>query len=350
MKKILFLVCSNGYGHFKRCARVANKLLEIDNDIIIDFISKESTYKNQSDWSITKKLSSNNRFNFIKGESTIEINGTSKNKQSINYNGISWLDNKMIEKADLVVSDNLASILEIRSDVILMGSFLWSGLIFDNNHRKLYDYANLELKLIKDIVPEMIALKDMAMPFVIDNTNPFLTSWIVDFNYKLIIKTEINNILVLGGGTGYLDSDLANVCETLSTSENYRIHTTNRISSLLPHNIHHEIFGFSNNDFKKIDLIIGRPGIGTLTDCVTYGIPIFGIGESDNVEIQHNLKKISSLFFGLDISSERKNINLLISNIMSDGSYEEFQKKLINTKKNGLTEITNFILNKLYER
>ena len=97
MKKILFLVCSNGYGHFKRCARVTNKLLEIDNDIIIDFISKESTYKNQSDWNITKKLSSNNRFNFIKGESTIEINGTSKNKQSINYNGISWLDNKMIE-------------------------------------------------------------------------------------------------------------------------------------------------------------------------------------------------------------------------------------------------------------
>jgi hypothetical protein len=350
MKKITFLVCSNGFGHYKRCARVANKLLEIDKNIIVDFISRQNTHKYQSDWIVSKKLNSNNRFNFIHGEATIEIDGINKNKQSINYNGISWLDNKMIEKSDLVISDNLASILEIRSDVILMGSFLWSELIFNDNHKELNDYANLELKLIKDIVPEMIALRDMVMPFVINHTKPFLTSWIVDFKYDLFVKTEINNILVLGGGTGYLDSDLADVCEILSSSEKYNIYTTNRISLLLSNNISYDIFGFTNDEFKKIDLIIGRPGIGTLTDCVAHGIPIFGVGESDNTEIQHNLKKITSLFFGLDISSEIKNINLLINNIQSDGSYQGFQKKLINTKKNGLTEITNFILNKLYEK
>ena len=112
----------------------------------------------------------------------------------------------------------------------------------------------------------------------------------------------------------------------------------------------YKIFGFNHIDFKKIDLIIGRPGIGTLTDCVTYSIPIFGVGEPDNLEIQHNLSKIESSSFGFNISLKNENINLLIEKIQSDGSFQHFQKKLINKEKNGLSEIANFITKKIYDK
>lgn len=350
MKSILFLVCSNGFGHYKRSARVASKLLELDNDISVNFISKETTHRNHTDWAISKKLVLNERFTYIKGESTIEIDDINKSKQTINYNGIGWLNSRLIEEADLVISDNIGAILELRSDAILMGSFLWSDLIFKNEHRDLYDYANFELKLLGDFIPDMIALGDMAMPYVLRHTQTYLTSWIVDFNYKLNVRSMIKNILVLGGGTGFLDSELANVCLMLSKSRKYKVHTTNRISLLLSNKKSHVVFGFSNQDFKEIDLIIGRPGIGTLTDCVTHAIPILAIGETDNVEIQHNLRKIELLSFGLDISSNLTDINSIIDGLISDRTFQKFQEKLIHTKKTGLSETANFILKKLYER
>jgi len=349
MKSILFLVCSNGFGHYKRCARVANKLLELDSSISVNFIAKETTYRYQSDWAISKKLVLNERFNFIKGESTIEIDGINKSEQTITCNGIGWLSKTLIEEADVVISDNLGVILELRPDAILMGSFLWSDLIYQNKHIQLYDYANLEQKLLRDFGPNMIALRDMVMPYVKSQTNTILTSWIVDFSFELSVKSDIKNILVLGGGTGFLDSNLACVCHVLSETGKYRLSTTKRISSLLQRKTPHDIFGFSNQDFKEVDLIIGRPGIGTLTDCVMYGIPILAVGEQDNVEIQHNLKQIESLSFGLDISLEIKNISSIVDELPLEGKYQEFQRKLINTQKSGLSETADFILNRLYE-
>ena len=108
MKKLVFLVCSNGYGHYKRCLRVANKVLEIHNQIKIDFICNEKIHKIHSDWILTKKMMSNRSFNFINGNSTIEL--VKKNsKQHIDYFGISWVDKKIINNADLVISDNISS-------------------------------------------------------------------------------------------------------------------------------------------------------------------------------------------------------------------------------------------------
>ena len=351
LKEITFIVCSNGFGHYKRCARVVHKLLDDDKKIHVNFICEIEILEKQSNWIITKKLINNPRFNFINGESTIKISMNKKTKKQIfQYNGIEWLDEKLIKESDLVISDNIASVLKIRPDTILMGSFLWSDIILESMGSKLLELADLELKLIKNENTEMIALRDMAMPNIVNYTSPFLTSWIVEESDYVISNSKIKNILVIGGGTGYLDPELISICKQLSLSKKYTIHTSKKISSKLPESILHKVFMFTNYDFNQIDLIIGRPGIGTLTDCVTYCIPIFGIGEYDNKEIQHNLKKIKSLFFGIDISSKINFVNDLIEKIQFDGSYMKFQKKLEKVEKQGLKEITNFILNKLYEQ
>jgi hypothetical protein len=348
MKKLVFLVCSNGYGHYKRCLRVANKVLEIHNQIKIDFICNEKIHKIHSDWILTKKMMSNRSFNFINGNSTIEL--VKKNsKQHIHYFGISWVDKKIINNADLVISDNISSFLIYRSDIVLMGSFLWSELIKKNKLSDKSKFENLELSLIKKYRPEMIALKDMAMPYVMKYTRPFLTSWIVDKSFKISPRSKLKNILIIGGGTGYLDYELSKILKKIDQTK-YNIFTTKKIAFFLDSDFKYKIFGFNHIDFKKIDLIIGRPGIGTLTDCVTYSIPIFGVGEPDNLEIQHNLSKIESSSFGFNISLKNENINLLIEKIQSDGSFQHFQKKLINKEKNGLSEIANFITKKIYDK
>lgn len=345
MRKITFLVCGNGFGHFIRCARISKKILEIQKNVIINFICEKEILSKQSNWFVTNELLSNDRFNFINSGKTIEIILKPDSSQEVLVNDLDWINKDLILNSDIVISDNITSILQIRSDVILMGSFLWAEVIKDD--LGLVDYYNTELNLLKKNKPKMIALQDMAMPYVRKYTNPFYTSWITDKKNKILLKSEIKNILVMGGGTGLMDGKLINAISKLLISRKYSVFSTKSIISRIHNKSNINEFDFLETSFINIDLIICRPGIGSLTDCVKYNIPVLGIGEKENNEIQFNLKRIETLNFGYDISDKINDIVNLIQDIENNGLYKLFQKNLKKTKKDGINEISTYLINKI---
>ena len=62
-----------------------------------------------------------------------------------------------------------------------------------------------------------------------------------------------------------------------------------------------KLFDYSTKQFSELDIIVGRPGIGLVTDCLrsnTYIMPIF---EKNNIEMIHNSNVISINNWGLEL-------------------------------------------------
>ena len=59
-----------------------------------------------------------------------------------------------------------------------------------------------------------------------------------------------------------------------------------------------KLFNFTEEEFISLDIIVGRPGIGILTDCVRYSIPCIVLNDSLNLEIKHNTIRVNELGIG----------------------------------------------------
>ena len=348
MITIAFLVCENGFGHFKRCAKISNGLVVLRDDIFIKFFCEREIIQKQIDWDITQKIINNPRIQIIDSGKTVSLKKDNKSHgESFLIGDLEWLDEELIKNSDIVISDNITKILKIRPDSILMGSFLWEDLIKDYTHtsNKLKCYYNSNMNLLRTHKPTMITLKDMTMPFVIENTVPFYTSWVAE-KYEHKRKKIIKNVLIMGGGTGMADDEILSIVREVSVCNQLNVFT----SKTLAKKVNSEkisMFDFSHKSFSQIDLMICRPGIGSLTDAVTYGIPVFAIGESNNIEIQFNLKQIEKLNIGRNIVGKASQMISEINSIQENGDYHMFQKNLKSMGRNGLNEIINYINNRI---
>lgn len=352
-KLITFLVCGNGYGHFKRCAKITHSLLNTFYDVSVNFVCNESIIKANYDWKILKDLYRFSNFSLIVSNKTVKIIDNKINYKDVLKDDFVCIDHSLITTPDLVISDNCTSVLSYRPDAILMGSFLWSEIfsIYAENNLKIEEYCNYELKLLKKHKPQMISLKDMSMSYVKKHTNVFYTDWLVTNRNKILIKKEIKNILILGGGTGLVDNIILEIVNIIHS--NFNIYSSKKIvEKALKSKILINEFDFKADSFKNIDLIIARPGIGILTESVTHAIPIFGICESKmiNKEIKFNLSRIESLKIGLDVSSNIFDITNLIISIQKNGQYFEFQNNLMQKGTKGIKQTINFIRKKLDEK
>ncbi|MET2984684.1 glycosyltransferase family protein [Aureibaculum conchae] len=344
MKTVSFFICSNGFGHFKRCARIASHLVSQNDKVKINFICPSKPLIILAKWNVVTFILNHPRICIIEGARNIEL--LKDGKFYIEKNYFKNINNEITNLSNVIISDNLSSILEIKNNAILMGSFLWSEILKhqfpkDRNIEKFHDS---ELEVLKRYNPVMIGLNDMAMPYVKKYTDFIGTSWIVDKKLMTPKRASVKNILIMGGGTGIIDDTLLKMINKLRKSTNYSIFVSNQLyRNLDAKNDNCILFDFDEHSFLTIDLMICRPGIGSLTDAITYGIPVFGIGEPSNFEMEFNLKKIEELNFGMDISNFNNGIDELIESIILNGTYASFCKSLGQTNKNGIQEIIDFL-------
>ena len=78
-KLITFLVCGNGYGHFKRCAKITNYLISNHQDVSVNFVCNENIIKENHDWIILKELYEFSNFNLISTKKRVRINNNKIN-------------------------------------------------------------------------------------------------------------------------------------------------------------------------------------------------------------------------------------------------------------------------------
>ena len=310
-KSIAFYCCTNGLGHYKRVYEVAKNLKKI-YDITI--------YCNESQ-AIRIGFLNDVKYQFYEIDNIrwdLVTAGKAKEAEELYFQWAKKYGESTLQY-DLVVSDNLPILLSHRSDLILMGSFLWKD-VFDSysGPNKLSD---TDSSLLEEFIP------------------PLLTNKYVETQS---VKTYSNKIQY---GFGCEDQ-MAIISDTKHTILQY---------PSLPYLSEYSDFLDSLLDIKELgctkDLsyinnsrIVARPGVGTITHCVEHRIPLIALYSlNDSEEIIELADKVEKLKIGFKQSIDEP-FNLTNLKLLSSNSNYFYAEQF---EKNGYLNISNYIKNKL---
>ena len=121
--KISFIVCSNGFGHFKRVLGVAQAIIEANKNCIITIFCSKEHIGLISNVQPNFRIDSDKNIRFNKSISRFEINFL-KIKAGSYSKYQKWVQviaaNKELMESNLIVSDNQIAPLNAFNNVILM--------------------------------------------------------------------------------------------------------------------------------------------------------------------------------------------------------------------------------------
>ena len=103
---------------------------------------------------------------------------------------------------------------------------------------------------------------------------------------------------------------------------------------------------------KASDLTISRPGLGTLTDFIRFGVPSILVPTINHPEQQHNAESVQRLGAGRLLDQPKlneKNLMPMVHDILTNKKLKRSTLKMQNVmeKNNGLKNIKKLILSKL---
>ncbi|MCB0562257.1 MAG: hypothetical protein KDD09_25060 [Phaeodactylibacter sp.] len=349
ISKGIFIVCSNGYGHFRRTLKIAAHLKKAVKSLRLEiFCTPKQTAAHQH-WPLYMSLMNSRRVKFSAIGNNVNWSNDPGKYTAENLGGwLAHIPSKTIADADFVISDNLSSILHIRPNAVLMGSFLWPDILHTRwrNNETLRNYHREETALLHAVKPPMICLGPMVMPYIEKHTRPISTGWVIEsLNDNIAPRTEITNILIAGGGTGFADENLVTAARLILKNPKYHLHVSEKLAPHLKAGRERvNTFDFDAGSFPKIDLMVCRPGIGSLTEAVKYHIPVLALNENNNPELDHNAHRIESLGIGKNLNGYISDTLEIIQQLVDDGTYRSMQNKLTEAPKNGIEETVRFII------
>lgn len=345
------MVCPNGFGHLKRVLKISSVLIE--NDIKLNVLCNKKCINSLSLFA-DDSLVNHTKINFLEINFPAYGNWLANPSEYDFYEYKSWIDNLdagYIQKSDLLVSDNLAGVLARRPDAILEGSFLWSDVMqaLPGRTDELNKIIEFENNLLQKTTPEMICNEDFVMPAIIGQTNYKKFAWTCE-DLKIgknIIPKRLDEIKILltGGGTGSSDNNFEKIINELSGFKNVRIYTDNKLFNLYSEKYDNITkFGFSDDEFSMLSFVICRPGIGILTDCLKYSLPVVPLvySNEENKEMKFNYSKLLELNLGITFNA----LLDFLSNTNSD-FYKQIFHSLSGRNKNGHIKISEYLINKL---
>lgn len=241
-----------------------------------------------------------------------------------------WMD---AHKNSLVVSDNLVTPAFYANRALLMGSFLWSSVVSKDYLPAYQAFGASEKWLLQQRKFNMLALEDMAMPDVRMLTQMIPMPW---FCNQQPAASSLENgskfrVLLSVGGTSKGVNKGLELLALLKRRTDIEWQLDRRLYQAMSYdNEHIRLFDFSEQAFQALDLVIARPGIGILTDCISYRIPIVAIGENSNAELAHNSKVIAAKGWGWNWLEEH-------TEELTAQKFEEIlQREKLNAAKNKL--------------
>lgn len=177
-----------------------------------------------------------------------------------------------LHKASIVISDNCIWPLQFRSDCIIFGHFLWHDVF-----KKEMQIGNVEFREVMDREQKLlerikyaIGLKQFSFGEFDDITSDRKISFPLYYEYKKE-KPRENEIWYASGTTGM-----------------NRIERDSLIGDGI---VFKESFELNLSDYLP-QAIIGRPGLGTLRDCIEWNVPFGPLYSGQDVELWNNERVI----------------------------------------------------------
>lgn len=355
MKVLTFIICSNGYGHCIRTLKVLNEIFKNALPIKYNIIC------NKAKVNFLKQEIHQDKFDLQFHTQLMENEPNWLDPQSLDFSSyLAWSEgfktDQIIAESDLIISDNYVAPLDAARDTLLMGSFLWMDIIEQYNS-ETKQIVTFQKELLKRKKPQIIALETMQMDSLSTQAEVFGVPW---FSERKAIENSSgqNKILVTSGGTEHLDKVFLDFIERLANKhENKIIFLDAKLYRKLDNTIktvnkNIKAFEFTEMSFKALDVIICRPGIGILTDCISFLIPPIVIYGSDNKEILHNAKKIIAKNLGVGFEIKKKSLTLeqwkeIDFFLDANEKHQLIQQNMLKEKMNGHQLAANKILNQL---
>lgn len=196
---------------------------------------------------------------------------------------------------DVIVSDNLPEVLELRGDAILMGSFLWHQVLEDIDA----GYYRTAERLLRKHKPVMIG-SGLFATSQLRSTTQFVD--VGFFEQAPIAPGAATDLLV---SCGYTDECLeqttaaVHALATRATPPYRKVHVEPRT---LPRE-HPEWMlpaDFSPRMYSGLAAAVVRPGAGAVTDALQAGARIFCFYENGNDELKYNAQQLERHGYGVD--------------------------------------------------
>ncbi|TGK24493.1 hypothetical protein EHQ05_16395 [Leptospira yasudae] len=103
-------------------------------------------------------------------------------------------------------------------------------------------------------------------------------------------------------------------------------------------------FDFTSHSFSKLRLVLGRPGIGLITDCVRFGIPMVAFCANGNSEILHNGEIISALAIGRHTDNIEEAIETSLEFYFDKVIWKRFHENVLSIETNGHAKAAEYLL------
>jgi hypothetical protein len=303
-RRLCVVICGNGLGHCKRALHVLGRIVRrrsVETDVYV----QDWQLRAARGWRAIAWLLDEQSVRFRKLEAGRPMSTQPPGTDSASYLG--WIDclrrEQAIMGADVVVSDNLAGVLAARPDAVLMGSFLWHDVL-GGTGRIAEDIADFEEELLQRARPPMLCVDDVVLPAVERLTEAVRLPWFCDAAGERRPRSgPVRRVLLMGGATDAVAPALRELAGVLLEQTELLVSLPARLlDDRASADARLQPFGFGENEYDEHDLVVGRPGVGTLTDCVRFGLPILCFGDEDDAEMRHNAERVEALGLGRRIS------------------------------------------------
>lgn len=338
--RLVAFVCSNGLGHYRRLIGILSRMREMLPNLVLDIACEQWQIDAMQDWPRSRQFWINSKTRLFEGIMAPGVHWAISTQAFGDGRLLNWFERaKQIpdwEQADIILSDNLAAPLSVRSDTILVGSFLWSDVLQmaypDNSDVRRF--ATRERELLRAYVPYMLCVEHMTMPSILEYTRAVGFPWMCEEQQVVVHQSALKKrFAVVGGASGIADAFLSSLVRELVDDKDWTIALPQRTIQSNPEFASVEnlvIFDFTTAAYAACDFVIARPGMGTVTDCIAQGIPILAVHEPGNSEMAYIGNRINELGIGcysgisaskneivqtMDYLKDLTNLNVLRSNI-----------------------------------
>jgi hypothetical protein len=316
-RRVAVLACSHGLGHCKRALQVVARLLESARVVEVDVYMEEwqleftRTLPGMAGPLVDGRL----RLHAVPVGSDLSLRPPGRD--SARY--FAWVDRlreeEALASADVVVSDNLTRTLAARPDAVLMGSFLWHDVLRARD-AITGDVAAFEEELLARTRPPMLCVDEIAMPCVGRCTQAVRLPWFCDGRHDRSARDRpLRQVLLMGGATEAVERALRDLAAVLLEETEFALAVPPRLldGGSPGGGDRFELFGFSDADYEACDLVVGRPGVGTVTDCVRFALPFLAFGDENDAEMRHNARRVEELGLGrrIRLNDHARTVRLL---------------------------------------
>ncbi|MCB0704439.1 MAG: hypothetical protein KDC34_03980 [Saprospiraceae bacterium] len=340
------VVCENGLGHFKRTLGILHEWHQRFPEDIIHLFVEQWQVERLADWDKIQLLEAP-QVHVHTGYVApgIRLGDVTALTDGRLLNWIKRLEgHPAIRQADLVLSDNLSGLLTLRPDTIMLGSFLWSD-VFECLGKEMdciNQFVSEERRLLRLYKPPMICVADIAMPGVLEQTKAVKMPWFAqEPRASRESKAFSKKVAILGGATGLMDDAIKDLAEKLAAHEDWELMLPPNILSSFGLNA--GVFGFEQADFLAVDLVICRPGIGTITDCINSQTPMITFSENGNPEMDHNSMVLEQMGVALIVRDGAELIPTLLE-ISQPEIYQNMLHKLSQLETTGIRDAVDWLI------